>query len=154
MLPPAAIITWLFLCIETLNEIHLNMATAWLPGFRWEAKDPGACGWPVFSHKSIFPPARSWRARDGAQMWACACESVCQNTLYFAPLCFLAPRDTQFLPCKLLKVFCFCCFLNMDFIPKFGVSHVPRDTRWLCSERELKERHRSCFPFLSLHAMM
>lgn len=125
MLPPAAIITWLFLCIETLNEIHLNMAIAWLPGFRWEAKEPGACGWPVFSHKSIFPPARSWGARDGAQMWACACESVVSK--YIVLHAFMLPSTKRHTvpSLQLAQSFLFLLFSKYGFHPQIWSFSCP-----------------------------
>jgi hypothetical protein len=37
-----------------------------------------------------------------------------QNTPYFAPLCLLAPRDTQILLVELAQSFCFC-FSKYEF---------------------------------------
>ena len=54
---------------------------------------------------------------------------------------------------SLLKTFGFCCFLNMDFILKCGVSHYLEDASKLCFTCELKEKCHSHWCFLFQHLL-
>ena len=119
----------LFLCTETLNELYLNVAIACLPGLGLEAKEPGTRGWPVLAVRAFshLQAAGAWETSPADSVALCLWVGCVKIHCTSCPFWLPALRDTQFLPRNLLKAFWFCCFVNMKFIPKFGVSHDLRD---------------------------
>ena len=155
---------------NTVSITHYNMIILMYWGIKWNAFERGHCkalDWKprspaspaglLLCHESIFLSAGSWSMRDQAwqTVWVCACESVVSK---YIVLCAFMPPSTErhtVLPVQLAQSFCFCCFLNIDFILKCGISYYPEDISKLCSGGAPKEKHCSCyFPSQRLHSIM
>ena len=104
-----------------------------------------------------FPTCRQQERERRAQqtVWLCACESVVSKYIVLHALSDSQPRETQFLPRNLLKAFWFCCFVNMNLIPKFEVSHDLRDPTSSAPSMHRREsmvlvfHSRACTPWCS-----